>query len=149
MEFETITTWHWLVLAIALLIIEALGASGFLLGVSAAAFALAAITALDLITSWQNQLLCFAPLAVIFTVIYWRFFRAFNTESDTPLLNDRAAQLIGRKLILEETLENGQGKVKVGDTFWRAEAEAELASGTRIEVYGSDGMTLKVRPLEQ
>ncbi|GGK79194.1 NfeD family protein [Amphritea balenae] len=144
--FSELTQWHWLTLGVVLLILEIIGASGFLIGLAVASFVLAGIAALELIVSWQYQLLCFAALGMIFTVLYWRIFRRFNTQSDEPLMNDRAAQLIGRRLRLDSTLENGQGRVQIGDTFWKVEADDELATGTRIEIYDCEGMTLKVRP---
>tara|TARA_B100001063_G_scaffold244550_1_gene277586 strand:+ start:634 stop:1077 length:444 start_codon:yes stop_codon:yes gene_type:complete len=145
--FDVITTWHWLTLAVVLLILEVLGTSGFLLGIAVAAFGMAGIVALDLLPEWQHQLLVFSLLAVIFTLLYWKVFRGFNDKSAEPLLNDRAAQLIGRRLVLEETLVGGQGRIRVGDTLWKAEADDELEAGAKVEIFGSEGMTLKIRSI--
>jgi inner membrane protein len=57
------------------------------------------------------------------------------TKSDQPDLNRRAEQLVGRVLLLEEAIEGGRGKVRVGDTLWLAEG-ADLAAGTRVKVTG-------------
>jgi len=57
------------------------------------------------------------------------------SKSDQPDLNRRAEQLIGRVLLLEEAIEGGRGKVRVGDTLWLAEG-AELPAGTRVKVTG-------------
>jgi inner membrane protein len=57
------------------------------------------------------------------------------TKSDQPDLNRRAEQLIGRVLLLEEAIEGGRGKVRVGDTLWLAEG-VELPAGTRVKVTG-------------
>jgi hypothetical protein len=57
------------------------------------------------------------------------------TKSDQPDLNRRAEQLVGRVLLLEEAIEGGRGKVRVGDTLWLAEG-AELPAGTRVKVTG-------------
>lgn len=145
--FDVITTWHWLTLAVVLLILEVLGTSGFLLGIAVAAFAMAGVLALDMLPAWQHQLLLFSLLAVIFTLLYWRVFRRFNDRSSEPLLNDRAAQLIGRRFVLENTLIGGQGRVRIGDTMWKAESESELEAGTSVEVFASEGMTLKIRAI--
>lgn len=145
--FDVITTWHWLTLAVVLLILEVLGTSGFLLGIAVAAFGMSGIVALDLLPEWQHQLLVFSLLAVIFTLLYWKVFRGFNDQSTEPLLNDRAAQLIGRRLVLEETLVGGQGRIRVGDTLWKAEADNELEAGAKVEIFGSEGMTLKIRSI--
>ena len=57
------------------------------------------------------------------------------SKSDQPDLNRRADQLIGRVLLLEEAIEAGRGKVRVGDTLWLAEG-ADLPAGTRVQVTG-------------
>jgi membrane protein implicated in regulation of membrane protease activity len=57
------------------------------------------------------------------------------SKSDQPDLNRRAEQLVGRVLLLEEAIEGGRGKVRVGDTLWLAEG-ADLAAGTRVKVTG-------------
>ncbi|WP_417225118.1 NfeD family protein [Amphritea sp.] len=145
--FNTLTQWHWLILGTVLLILEMLGASGFLIGLAVASLVVAGTVALGMIDSWSYQLLLFALLGIGFTVLYWRVFRSFNRHTDEPLLNDRAAQLIGRKFVLAQNLDNGQGRVQVGDTLWKAEAEATLVAGTQVEVYASEGMVIKIRPL--
>lgn len=146
---DAITTWHWLTLAVVLLILEVLGTSGFLLGIAFAALVMSGLTALDMLPAWQHQLLLFSLLTVVFTLLYWKVFRRFNDRSAEPLLNDRAAQLIGRRLVLEERLVGGQGRIKVGDTLWKAVADEELEAGTTVEVCGSEGMTLKLCVLNQ
>ena len=57
------------------------------------------------------------------------------SKSDQPDLNRRAEQLVGRVLLLEEAIEGGRGKVRVGDTLWLAEG-ADLPAGTRVKVTG-------------
>ena len=57
------------------------------------------------------------------------------SKSDQPDLNRRADQLIGRVLLLEEAIEAGRGKVRVGDTLWLAEGP-DLPAGTRVKVTG-------------
>lgn len=145
---DSLTTWHWLILAVVLLIFEALGTSGFLIGIAAAAFLMAAAVAMDAVQAWQYQLLWFSLLALVLTLVYWKVFKGFNNRSAEPLLNDRAAQLIGRRVVLEESLIAGQGRIKVGDTLWKASAETQLEAGTTVEVYGSDGMMLKIKSVD-
>jgi inner membrane protein len=68
------------------------------------------------------------------------------TKSDQPDLNRRAEQLIGRVLLLEEAIEGGRGKVRVGDTLWLAEG-AELPAGTRVKVTAVRRDALQVEPV--
>ncbi|NNC54418.1 MAG: NfeD family protein [Pseudomonadales bacterium] len=144
----TIQPWHWLVLGILLLVAESFGTGGFVIGIAIAAFvqSINAVSFPNL--SWGFQILVFGVNCVLFTFIYWRFFRKFNQRTDAPVLNDRAAQLVGRQLLLEQPLSNGVGKVLIGDTFWRASADRELPTGTKIEIVSSNGMNLVVRAVD-
>lgn len=139
--------WHWLILGVVLLILEIMGASGFLVGLALASLTLAGLVAVGLIESWQFQLLAFAVLGMLLTVLYWKVFRRFNSRSDDPRLNDRAAQMIGRRLTLDSDIDNGQGRVQIGDTFWKVSADQALTAGTPVEVYDSVGMVLKIRAI--
>jgi len=145
---DSLTTWHWLILAVVLLIFEALGTSGFLIGIAAAAFLMAGVVAMDIVQAWQYQLLWFSLMALVLTLLYWKVFKGFNNRSAEPLLNDRAAQLIGRRVVLEESLIAGQGRIKVGDTLWKASADTQLDAGTTVEIYASEGMMLKIKSVD-
>ncbi|MBW3166043.1 NfeD family protein [Ferrimonas balearica] len=141
---EALEAWHWLVLGLILLGLEALGAGGFLLGAAAAGILLSLLMWIWPEMAWSLQLMVFALSAVLFTVIYWRGFRRFNQATEQPQLNDRAAQLVGRVLVLEHDLLPGEGKIQVGDTLWRARTEQPLAAGSRVRIVASEGMVLQV-----
>jgi len=55
------------------------------------------------------------------------------SASDQPDLNRRAAQLVGRTLVVAEAIEGGRGKVRVGDTLWPAEGP-DVPAGTEVRV---------------
>ena len=50
--------------------------------------------------------------------------------SDDPLLNDRTARLIGQNVEVVTAIENGEGRVRVGDSVWSARG-ADAPAGTR------------------
>ena len=145
--FETLQVWHWIVLGLLLIGAETLGAGGFLLGTAVAAFLASVILYLMPEISWEAQLVVFAVMSMIFTVFWWFFFKRVDKESDTPNLNDRASQLIGRTATLGEPTINGQGRVQIGDTYWKVTAERDIQAETIIKVVASDGMTLKIEPV--
>jgi membrane protein implicated in regulation of membrane protease activity len=93
--------------------------------------------------AWQWQLICFCSLSLVTPILVQRYPRKNPIESDAPLLNQRAAQLIGQTYSLVDPIENGQGSVRAGDTIWRVEGPA-LPKGTPVSVVGSDGSVLKV-----
>lgn len=145
---EAINPWHWVILALLLLAGEALGAAGFMIGISLSALIVAGLMAMDLVTGWPYQFLWFALFSVIMSILFWRFFRRQSEHDVAGVINDRAAQLVGRKLTLAQSLENGSGKIQIGDTLWKVCADDELAAGTKVEVYASDGMTLLIRAVD-
>ena len=62
------------------------------------------------------------------------------------MLNDRAARLIGETLVVVEAIEDGRGRVRVGDGAWPARGP-DAAAGTRVRVTGADGACLHVEPV--
>lgn len=150
MEFlQELQAWHWLIFAFVLLGLEIIGTGGFFIGVGCAALIQAGITALFPDMSWQLQTSTYTVLAVVFTVLYWRVFKKYNEQTDNSLLNDRAAQLIGRRANLEEDVPTGQTKIQFGDTLWKAQSKQPLKKGDIVEVYGNDQMTLLIQKLDE
>ncbi|WP_390618917.1 NfeD family protein [Maricurvus nonylphenolicus] len=140
-------SWHWLSLGILLLLGEVLGAGGFLLGIGIGALCVALMMTILPGLSWQAQLMWFGILSIVSTLVYWKRFRAINQATDQPLLNNRAARLVGRKVELLEAVVNGKGKVQIEDALWTVLSDEDIDSGKAVEIVGVDGMSLKVRPL--
>jgi len=65
------------------------------------------------------------------------------TKSDEPDLNQRAAQLVGRILVLADAIEGGRGRVQVGDTLWQVEGP-DLPRGTEVKVAAAKATLLQV-----
>lgn len=136
--------WSWLILAAVLLVLELIAPGVFLMwfGLAAAATGLI-VFRYDI--SWQWQLLWFCGLSLATVLVVNRYLRKHPLESEQPLLNERARQLVGRSFELTDPIQNGRGSVHVGDTIWRVSGP-ELAAGTRVKVVGADGTVLKVEP---
>lgn len=133
-----------MILAAVLLALEMLAPGIFLMwfGFAAAATGLI-VFRYDIV--WQWQLIWFCGLSLAATLLANRYLRQHPLESDQPLLNKRAAQLIGQSFDLAEPIENGRGSIRVGDTIWRVEGP-ELPKGAHIRIVGTDGSVLKVEP---
>lgn len=134
--------WSWLVLGFVLLGLELVLPGGILLwlGVSAVVTALVALLAPG--TGWPLQFLLFGVLS-IGSISAWLRLRPTEEASDRPFLNRRAERFIGRELVLDEPIRDGQGRVSLGDTYWRIEGP-DLAAGSRVRVVSADGALLKV-----
>lgn len=137
--------WHWLSVAVLLLIAEVLGAGGFLLGIAIGALVLGVLVAIFPTMSWQIQLVLFSVLSVSCTLIYWKRFRRLNNETDHPELNDRRARLVGSKAVLIDAIINGKGKVQIEDALWTVLSDEDLPAATVVEITGVRDMALVVK----
>ena len=140
--FYSLGAWNWLILAVVLLTLETVipGVHFLWFGIAAAFIGvLAYSTNID----WQWQVLAFVLLSVL--VVFWvrKYVRPDVTISDLPDLNVRGDQYIGRSLVVEQAIQNGRGKVRVGDTLWAAEGP-DAPAGARVTVTGARGTVLVV-----
>ena len=53
---------------------------------------------------------------------------------------------MGRHFTLQEPVINGLGKIKVDDSIWKIEGEADLPSGAQVKVTAVEGTILKIEP---
>lgn len=144
MEFLVhLQPWQWATLAVILFALEMAISTGFLLGIGLAAVVLAGLLLLVPGLAWEWQLLWFGVLSVVLTVACRRYFSSPGQASDNPLLNDRAAQMVGRTFVLGVDLDRS-GADMVGDTRWMLRTSGRLARGTRVRVSGVDDMVLIV-----
>ena len=134
--------WNWFILAVLLFVLE------FMLpGVHFLWFGLAAVIvgvlALATGVSWPFQVIAFGVIAVL--TVFWvrRYVRTGGASTDQPDLNERGHQYVGRSLVVEQAIQNGRGKVRVGDTVWQAEGP-DAPAGARVKVTGARGTVLVV-----
>ncbi|MDX3935391.1 NfeD family protein [Stenotrophomonas sp.] len=135
----------WGALALVLFAAEALAPGAFMLwiGIGAAAvFVLVAVFA-DIPLLWQ--VVAFVVLSVVSIQCYRRWGRSHDRQSDQPLLNRRAEQLIGRVVVLDQAIVAGKGRAKIDDAFWVV-AGPDLPAGSPVRVVAVEGMALKVQP---
>lgn len=144
--FFSMGAWAWVILGVALLVIEVLGGGGFLLCVGLSALAIALISSFVDI-SWQVQLIVFAFLSVISTFFYWKYYKPTDIQSEDPMLNNRMERLVGTKTALIQPIVAGVGKVQISDALWTVHCEEELEQGNMVEVVGYDESTLIVKPI--
>ena len=140
---DQLTHWHWIILGLILLITEALGAAGFTLGAAIGSLVTGCIVWAIGDVAWESQVMLGTVLATACSVLYWRFFQASLQTSDRPELNHRTAQFIGRKLTLDKDIDF-EGRIQIGDTFWKVKSDAALKSGDAIEVISVDESTLTI-----
>ncbi len=145
---DQLSMWHWFILGLVLLMGEALGAAGFLLGAAVAALLTgilvwASTAFVDGGIQWQGQILSWTTLAIVCSLLYWKRFRESEQISERPELNHRSQQLVGRTLILQQDV-NFEARIQFGDTFWKVRCDEPLKAGDKIEVVESDVSTLTI-----
>ncbi len=146
-ELDQVVYWHWWVLGLAMLILEAFmpGAIFLWMGVSAAVVGVLLLLVPTL--GWEWQLFFFSILSVS-SVVAWKKYRPPLAATDRPSLNRRGEQYVGRSFTLTEPIVNGVGKLSVDDTTWRISG-ADLPAGRRVQVTGVDGTTLRVEAIAE
>ncbi len=140
--------YFWWAVALLLIVGEILAPGVFMLwlGIAAAVMGtLLLLTGAGMSYLWQAVV--FGVLAFISVGVYWKFLRGNERVSDQPLLNQKAAQLVGRVVPLLEPIVNGRGRVQIGDALWTVHG-SDAPAGTRVLIHAIDGMNLEVRPAE-
>ena len=130
-----------------LLVLEIVVPGTFALWFGLAALVVGAVTfVIDL--GWQTELILFAILSLV-SVLVGRFIimRTQDQTSEEPLLNARAKALVGQVFTLSDPIENGSGRVKVHDSYWRVEGP-DCPSGTKVRVVGGRETVLDVEPVD-
>jgi membrane protein implicated in regulation of membrane protease activity len=140
--------WHWLAFGVALMVLEILAPSTFFLWMGLAAMAVGGLLWLMPGMGWEMQVILFAVLTVIAIGLGRRYVKKHPIETDRPTLNVRGAQSLGRILTLDQPIVNGVGRARMDDTIWKV-LGPDLPAGTRIEVIGVEGISLRVKPLGQ
>jgi membrane protein implicated in regulation of membrane protease activity len=139
--------WHWWILGVALIIVETLVPGTFFLWMGVAALVVGFVAWLAPVIGWEYQLMLFAVLSLV-AIAGWRAYQRRHPEqTDHPSLNRRGEQYVGEVFVLETPIENGFGKVRVGDSLWRVRGD-DAPAGCRVRVTGTEGVLLLVEPAD-
>ncbi len=135
--------WHWIVGAVVLAALETFmpGAVAIWFAASAAIVGLLMVALPTL--PWQFQWVLFAVLGVVAMVWYRNYKKAHPDVEERPTLNQRGQQYVGEVFTLVEAIDQGYGKIRVGDGVWKVSGR-DAAAGAAVRVIGVDGAVLKV-----
>ena len=132
----------WLVGGLALCAAETLAPGAFLIWIGVAAVAVGVVQ-FFLPLDFTPTLLLFAALVIAFVFIGRRVYGSLDAGAPQLPLS-RAHALIGKEFYLEEAIERGFGRIRVGDSLWRV-AGPELPKGAKVRVAAvEDGATVRV-----
>ena len=138
--------WHWLILAVALIILEILMPGAYFLWMGISAAVVGGVMFVFPEMQILVQVLIFAVLSVFTVVMYKSHQKKNPVVTDEPALNRRGEQYLGRSFTLSEPIVNGMGKVKVDDSTWKV-AGMDMPAGMIVRVVAVDGTTLKVEAM--
>ncbi len=133
----------WASLALGLIALETLvpGAALIWLGLAAGLMLVLVIFVPDLPLLWQAVLFIATAFATV--GFYWSRMRKKGIATTNPTLNRRGEQLVGQLHSLESAIENGRGRLKIGDAFWLV-VGPDLPAGARVRIVAVESMLLRV-----
>ena len=134
--------WAWIVAGLVLLALELVVPGGFLLWMGISGIVTGLIALFQPI-DWPLQWLIFGVLSLVSIALWVRWARSRPAATDRPYLNRRAEQFIGQEAVLEQPIQQGFGRVVLGDTVWRVSG-ADMPAGQRVRIVGNAGAVLKV-----
>jgi membrane protein implicated in regulation of membrane protease activity len=137
--------WFWLTLGLVLMVGEMTIPGVFLIWLAGAAL-ITGVVAWTLPIGLALQVILFAALAMVSVFMGRNYLRRNPIESADPMLNDRGGQAVGETVMVTQVIEDGQGRVKLGDSEWLAKGP-DAEPGTRMRVTAHDGVVLKVEHL--
>lgn len=139
-NWQTVT---WAAIALLLFAAEAMAPGAFMLWLGLAAAVVFGLVLVFPGLTVLAQVAAFVLLSFVSIQVYRTWFRGRERQSDRPLLNRRAEQLVGRVVTLERSIVQGSGRVQIADAYWDVTGP-ELPAGAAVRVIGTDGMTLRV-----
>lgn len=133
----------WLAVALALVLAEMLVPGFFLVFLGAGAVGTGVLVLILPGVPIVLQAVVFAGLTAGAVAIGWRWYCGLATTAAEPALNDRAARLIGRRVLVCDAIVDGEGRVIVGDGAWTA-VGPDAAVGASVRIVGAEGSVLRV-----
>ncbi|MEO7690263.1 MAG: NfeD family protein [Sphingomonas sp.] len=135
----------WLAGALLLAIAELIAPGFFMIFLAVGAVLTGVAVLIVPVTPLILQMLFFA-LFTTGAVWLGRHWYRHGAPAADPLLNDRAARLIGTTAEVCEPIVSGKGRVRVGDGAWIAQG-TDAAAGAIVRIIGATGSVLLVEPV--
>ena len=138
--------WYWLVLGMALLVMEIITPGIFLMWVGSASILTGMVCVVFNDLSLGYQVLVFAGFSMG-AVISWFKVKPFEGGGSLISLNRRGAQMVGREVTITEEVSDGIGQARLDDSVWRV-IGPPMKPGDKAIVKEVEGNTLKLRKLQ-
>lgn len=140
--------WSWFIIGCLLMALEALIPGVFILWIGVAAIVVGLF-----VSAWPEAPLGlqFLVLAVAIGLSVWvglRLHRKRKLSPEQSSLNSGLHSYIGRQAVAITAFAQGQGRVRLDDSFYTALCSAPIAEGDPVRVVGIEGSMLLVEPAQ-
>ena len=137
--FDNLNFMHWLVLGLALIILELFLWTTFLLWIGASAITVSIVFYLIPDVDGLIQLLTFLAISVAATYLSKKYYPIKTVDDE---LNEKAKTYIGKECKVS-SMEDGVIKVQIGKSLWFAEGN-DLSVGQSVKIVGVKASTFIV-----
>ena len=136
--------WFWFVLTLVLFGLEMLVPGVIFMWLAFAAIVVGGVVLIDPAMGWEIQFIIFSVLGIISVYSGRTYLKKNPIVSEDENLNDRGARYVGNTYSIAREMQNGEGKVRIGDTLWLVRGDFDAEVGSSVKVVGSDGVVLLV-----
>lgn len=144
--FDNLQFWHWLVFGIILVILEIFSPAAFFMWMGAAA----GVTGLALLAipeiSWEMQFVIFSIASIVAVLLGRIFFGRKEINIDDPTISQIESELMGNIYTVEKAIQNGAGRIIVGESTWKA-VGPDCDVDSKVRVVAVKGSILEVQPV--
>lgn len=141
--FDNLNFMHWLVLGLALIILELFLWTTFLLWVGASAITVSIVFYLIPDVGGLIQVFTFLAISVAATYLSKKYYPIKTVDDE---LNEKAKTYIGKECKVS-SMEDGVIKVQIGKSLWFAEG-TDLSVGQSVKIVGVEASTFIVEPVK-
>jgi len=141
--FDNLNFMHWLVLGLALIILELFLWTTFLLWVGASAITVSIVFYLIPDVDGLTKVFTFLAISVATTYLSKKYYPVKTVDDE---LNEKAKTYIGKECKVN-SMEDGVIKVQIGKSLWFAEG-TDLSVGQTVKIVGVEASTFIVEPVK-
>ena len=141
--FDNLNFMHWLVLGLALIILELFLWTTFLLWVGASAITVSIVFYLIPDVGGLTKVFTFLAISVAATYLSKKYYPVKTVDDE---LNEKAKTYIGKECKVS-SMEDGVIKVQIGKSLWFAEG-TDLSVGQTVKIVGVEASTFIVEPVK-
>ena len=141
--FDNLNFMHWLVLGLALIILELFLWTTFLLWVGASAITVSIVFYLIPDVGGFTKVFTFLAISVAATYLSKKYYPIKTVDDE---LNEKAKTYIGKECKVS-SMEDGVIKVQIGKSLWFAEG-TDLSVGQTVKIVGVEASTFIVEPVK-